>query len=185
MRFSLLTAVLVSFSLSACERAGVAMPPVKAAEQHPAAAIARSEPETDKPTRLIWDDLKLPHDDRFEPGDLPKLAKKVQGRRINITGVMHGGIQSATANSAFVIMRYKPNRFGPGGPIDVLMTVTLATGRTVAYFDEPIQVEGVLRIDPVKGDDGSIWCVYHLDNARVHQSGKVIDEPAAKSKPER
>jgi hypothetical protein len=178
---SVLTAAVVSFSLSGCEGAG---PEDLAVQQQESEAVpARSEPQADKPARLTWDDLKLPHEDRFESGDLPVAAKKLKDRRVKITGVMHGGVRSA--NSEFVLLRNRPNRHGPGGPIDVLMMVTLATGRTVAYWHDSIQVEGILRIDPVKGDDGDIWCVYRLDDARVSQSGKVIDEPAAKPQPDK
>jgi hypothetical protein len=178
---SLLIAAVVSFSLSGCE--GTCQEGLAVQQQKSAAVPANREPQADKPTRLTWDDLQLPHEDRFAPGDLSALAKKLKDRRIKITGVMHGGVSSAKTNSEFVLMRNRPNRFGPGGPIDVLMKVTLATGRTVAYVDDSIQVEGILRIDPVNGEDGSIWCVYHLHDARVYQSGKVIDDPAAKSKP--
>ena len=184
MRYSLLTASVVSLSLSACERGEPAIPAVKVVQQQPVGAAAEPEPQTDKSARLTWDDLKLPHDDRFEPGDLPMSAEKVKDRRVRITGVMHGGVPRRRGNSEFVIMRNRSGRFGPGYPIDELMKVTLTSGRTVSYLDDDIQVDGILRIDPVKGEDGSIWCVYHVDDARVYQSGKVVDEPTAKLKPD-
>ena len=182
MRSLILTAVLVLLWLVGCKpRTPVVS--IEVAGRQPAAAPAKSQPPRQKSTPITWDALILPHDDRFEPGDLPLLAEKLKDQRVTITGVMHGGLPTVKGNSQFVIMRNRSGKFGPGHPIDELMTVTLTPDRTVTYCDDDIQVDGIFRIEPVIGEDRYVWCVYHLDDARVSQSGTIIDEPAAKSKP--
>jgi hypothetical protein len=66
----------------------------------------------------------------------------------------------------FILLKNINCPFGPGGQADHLMTIKMKKGDSADYFgDQPVSVEGVLRVNPFQGPDGYTWSVYDLEAA--------------------
>ena len=96
-------------------------------------------------------------------------AKELDGKKVRINGVMHGGVASGKRNKEFVLLRNKECKFGPGGQADHLAKVFMKDGKTVSYTDDTIFVEGTLKIEPEMGEDGNTWSIYRIEGAEVKQ----------------
>lgn len=95
-------------------------------------------------------------------------AKELDGKRVRLSGIMHGGVGSTEKNKDFVLLRNKECKFGPGGQADHLAKVFMKEGKTAPYTgDATVRVEGTLRIKPSMGTDGNTWSIYELEEAEL------------------
>lgn len=94
-------------------------------------------------------------------------AKELDGKRVRLAGVMHGGVESIKKNKEFVLLRNKECKFGPGGQADHLAKVFMKEGKTVSFTEETVKVEGTLRIKASSGDDGNTWSIYEIEDAEL------------------
>ncbi|HUE74200.1 MAG TPA: hypothetical protein VMP01_25190 [Pirellulaceae bacterium] len=94
-------------------------------------------------------------------------AKELEGKRVRLTGVMHGGVESVKKNKEFVLLRNAECKFGPGGQADHLAKIFMKEGKTVSYTDETVYVEGTLRIKPSMGEDGNTWSIYEIEGGEL------------------
>ena len=95
-------------------------------------------------------------------------AKELDGKRVRLSGIMHGGVGSTEKNKDFVLLRNKECKFGPGGQADHLAKVFMKKGKTAPYTgDATVRVEGTLRIKPSMGEDGNTWSIYELEEAEL------------------
>ena len=94
-------------------------------------------------------------------------AKELEGKKVRLTGVMHGGVESIKKNKEFVLLRNKECKFGPGGQADHLAKIFMKDGKTASYTDQTVMVEGTLRIKPEMGDDGNTWSIYEIEGAEM------------------
>lgn len=147
------------------------VPPVDA---NPQAGTAGTRPKADRePTKpgeaekITFDDLIIGMDKDivYRPWMLSERAKELEGKRIRIAGVMHGGVESQTKIKAWVLLRNKECKFGPGGQADHVAQVVMKEGRTANFTTDTLRVEGTLRVTPSQGKDGNTWYIYTLEDA--------------------
>ena len=162
---------------------GPSSDPNPAADTAPPASAAKVQPASNRPRadrtkvagveQITFDDLILgmSADMVFRPWMLEAnggRAKELDGQRVRLAGIMHGGVKSQTKNKEFVLLRNKECKFGPGGQADHLAMIVMKPGKTAAYQgDETVVVEGRLKIEPVTGDDGNTWSLYNIEEAEV------------------
>lgn len=85
------------------------------------------------------------------PEKMPEWMKKLHGQRVRLRGYMHpASAFTPDGIKRFVIVRSTAAMsFGPSPRIDLLAEVRLRAGTTTEYVDnKPIDVEGILRINP-------------------------------------
>lgn len=161
---------------SAADSTAAAAPPSSDAPPRPAA----QRPKADRSVaaggveKITFDDLILgmQADMVYRPWMLESetnggRAKELDGKKVRLAGVMHGGVQSSKKNKEFVLLRNKECKFGPGGQADHLAKIFMKEGKTVSYTDETVNVEGTLRIKPEMGEDGNTWSIYEIEGAEV------------------
>ena len=124
--------------------------------------------------KISWDDLILgmQPDIVFRPWMLESetnggRAKELDGKKVRLSGVMHGGVETIKRNKEFVLLRNKECKFGPGGQADHLAKIFMKDGKTVSFTDDTIFVEGTLKIEAETGDDGNTWSIYRIEGAEV------------------
>lgn len=129
---------------------------------------------TDGVEKITFDDLILgmQADMVYRPWMLESetnggRAKELEGKRVRLLGVMHGGVESVKKNKEFVLLRNKECKFGPGGQADHLAKIFMKEGKTVSYTDETVYVEGTLRIKPSMGEDGNTWSIYEIEGGEL------------------
>lgn len=110
--------------------------------------------------------LHLQPDIVFRPWMLTDRARELDGRRVRISGYMLPDIQQNHIRQ-FVLLRNRECKFGPGGQADHLINVNLVEGITTSYRDQPVVVEGVLKIQPFQGPDGNTWSIYDMLGDKV------------------
>ena len=100
---------------------------------------------------------------------LTDRAKELDGKRVSISGFMHGAVEAGRQRNIkeFILLRNKECKFGPGGQADHLAQVFLEPKHTTEFTLQPVKVEGTLKIEPYEGSDGNTWSIYRLEDARV------------------
>jgi len=124
--------------------------------------------------RINYDDLdvkKLLNLDNVFPGTaekLPEWVKVLHGKTIRLRGYMKPGFQ-ADDISQFVFARDTGACcFGPNLRFDYLITVTMAGDKTTSLRElRPFDVVGKFRIELAQLDDGTIYGLYHIDDATL------------------
>lgn len=155
--------------------------PTVAAEPKPAekpkpAESAVTRPKADReptrpgdPEKITFDDLILgmQADMVYRPFMLTDRAKELEGKRVRLTGEMYGGSFTGTTKAtAFVILRNKECKYGPGGQADHVADVKMKEGNTARFTSGTVRVEGTLRISPLNDDkDGNTKHIYVLEDA--------------------
>lgn len=133
-------------------------------------------PKADRTPRKPGDPIKITFDNiilgmqadiPYRPWMLNEDVKELEGKRVSITGVMHGGVLKQKKLDEFILLRNKECKYGPGGQADHLAEVKMKKGQTIAFAgnDKTLRVEGNLRIEPKTGDDGNTWSLYILEDA--------------------
>jgi hypothetical protein len=124
--------------------------------------------------RINYDDLdvkKLLNLDNVFPGTaekLPEWVKALHGKTVRLRGYMKPGFQ-ADDISQFVFARDTGACcFGPNLRFDYLITVTMAEDKTTSLRElRPFDVVGKFRIELAQLDDGTIYGLYHIDDATL------------------
>lgn len=124
--------------------------------------------------RINYDDLdvkKLLNLDNVFPGTaekLPEWVKVLNGKTVRLRGYMKPGFQ-ADDISQFVFARDTGACcFGPNLRFDYLITVTMAEDKTTSLRElRPFDVVGKFRIELAQLDDGTIYGLYHIDDATL------------------
>lgn len=113
---------------------------------------------------ISFDDLKLDikADIVFKRSMLTDKAKSLDGKKVNIKGVMLGSTQSLKGIEKFILIRNYQCKFGRGGQMHHNIRIDLQDGVTASYTTRVIEVEGELSIDPWEGPDGKTWSIYYL-----------------------
>lgn len=132
-------------------------------------------PKADRTPRKPGDPIKITFDNiilgmqadiPFRPWMLSDDVKELEGKRVSITGVMHGSVLNLKKIDQFILLRNKECKYGPGGQADHLAEVKLKKDQTIPFAGEKtVRVEGNLRIEPKTGEDGNTWSLYILDDA--------------------
>ena len=112
---------------------------------------------------IIFDDIQLPiqADMVYRPFMLTDRVKELDGRRVRIHGYMLPDSRTKGIKQ-FVLLKNTECKFGPGGQADHLINVLMVDGVTTKYQDQPITIEGTLKVNPFAGPDGNTWSIYDL-----------------------
>lgn len=118
---------------------------------------------------ITFDDLNLnlEIDVPFREEKLTDRVKELAGKRVRLTGVMHGSVLNLKHIEEFILLRNKDGKYGPGMIADTLVEVKLKSGTSTKYIQDRFEVEGTLRIEPKTGDDGNTWSLYILEKATL------------------
>jgi hypothetical protein len=119
--------------------------------------------------KITFDDLniQMQADVVFRPIMLNDRVTELEGKRISISGYMHGGQLSQRGITKFVLLKNTECKFGPGGQADHLAQVFLREGTKTDYTNSAVKVEGTLKVVPFEGPDGNTWSIYNLEDARM------------------
>jgi hypothetical protein len=135
--------------------------------------------ETDSPPRLSasanaqlhemsFDDLNcgLQADVVFRPWMLTERVQQLDGRRVQITGYMLPDVKQKGITE-FILLRNTECKFGPGGQPDHLVWVRMKSGATASYSNNPVEVVGILKVNPYTGPDGNTWSLFDMAGETV------------------
>jgi hypothetical protein len=113
---------------------------------------------------ISFDDINInmQQDIVYRPWMLTDRAKELDGKRVTLKGYFHAGVSQAKNIKQFVLLKNKECKFGPGGQADHLVQVHLQGKASTSYSLDPVQVEGVLKLNPYQGPDGNTWSVFDL-----------------------
>jgi len=119
--------------------------------------------------KITFDDLNLQMlaNIVFRPFMVTERVKELEGKRVSISGYMHGGAAGSSGIKKFVLLKNTECKFGKDGQADHLAMVYLKSGTTADYTRSDVKVEGTLRIEPFTGDDGNTWSIYNLEDAQI------------------
>ena len=173
MHVLLLRAAILSGLLAAagCQEHVPALPAAAASSAAPAAPPPAPAPT--EPARLSWEqlDIGIQSESKFEPWMMTTLIKSLEGQPVRITGYMHGGIAVKEGIREFILLRNIDCPYGRQGEAHHVMMVQLAADERTRFSPKPLAVEGLFRVRPYDGPDGSTWSLYALDDARVIVAG--------------
>lgn len=130
----------------------------------------REKPKPGEAYKISFDDLiiGMQADIPFRPWMMEgKRAEELDGQKVRISGLMHGGAAGQNKIKEFVLLRNLECKFGPGGQADHLARIQLAEGEKTQYTNKTLIVEGRLHIDPYAGPDGNTWAIYRISEAKL------------------
>lgn len=136
---------------------------------------AETVPLKQNPNRVIpisYEDLDIPldPDSVFDPKLLTQRVLDLDGKRVRITGFMHGGsVYSSRGIKQFIMLREKECPFGEGGQAHHAIAVTLE-GEGTRFVITPLTVEGKLKVAPVPDSNtGNTLYLYTLHDSAISQ----------------
>jgi hypothetical protein len=145
-------------------------PVVRTAAPPPAPAPVASDPAPSGPLRDIsFDDIKfdMQKGDPFTRDLLPKRVTALERSRIRIRGYILPSFQQ-TGLTQFVLVRDNQECcFGPGAALYDCIVVRMLPGRSTNFSIRPVAVEGVFRLDELRGPDGRHLAIYALEGEGV------------------
>ena len=145
-------------------------PVVRTAAPPPAPAPVASDPAPSGPIRDIsFDDIKfdMQKGDPFTRDLLPKRVTALERSRIRIRGYILPSFQQ-TGLTQFVLVRDNQECcFGPGAALYDCIVVRMLPGRSTNFSIRPVAVEGVFRLDELRGPDGRHLAIYALEGEGV------------------
>lgn len=130
----------------------------------------REKPKPGEAHKISFDDLiiGMQADIPYRPWMMEgKRPEELNGQKVRISGLMHGGAAGQNKIKEFVLLRNLECKFGPGGQADHLARIQLADGEKTQYTIKTVIVEGLLHIEPYTGPDGNTWAIYRIDEAKL------------------
>ena len=129
----------------------------------------RLPPKPGEAEKITFDDLNLQMQANivFRPFMVTDRVKDLDGKRVSISGFMHGAAAGLKGVKEFVLLKNTECKFGQDGQADHLAMIYLKDGTATKYTLSDIVVEGTLRIEPYTGPDGNTWSIYNLEDARI------------------
>lgn len=130
----------------------------------------REKPKPGEAHKISFDDLiiGMQADIPYRPWMMEgKRPEELNGQKVRISGLMHGGAAGQNKIKEFVLLRNLECKFGPGGQADHLARIQLAEGEKTQYTIKTVIVEGRLNIEPYTGPDGNTWAIYRIDEAKL------------------
>lgn len=138
------------------------------AQSAPVPAAERIE-TSEKTQEVNFDDLKfeMKKEDPFERTMLTSKIEDLNGKPIRVRGYMLPSFQ-AKGIKQFVLVRDNLECcFGPGAALYDCIMVDMVDGESAKFSVRPIAVEGIFKVQELKGVDGKHLAIYHLDGWKV------------------
>jgi len=138
-------------------------------EEQPEAVSLKPDPNRVIP--VTFEDIDIPGldpDSVFKPKLLTQRVLDLDGKRVRITGFMHGGsVYSTRGIKQFILLREKECPFGEGGQAHHAIAVTL-DGEGTRFVIAPLTVEGTLAVEPMPDSNtGNTLYLYTLTGASI------------------
>ena len=128
----------------------------------------RSE-SAEKTQDLTFDDIKfeMKKEDTFERKMLTEKIEALEGKPIRIRGYMLPSFQVKGIKQFVLVRDNLECCFGPGAALFDCIIVDMVEGETTKFTVRPIAVEGIFKVQELKGADGKHLAIYHLDGWKV------------------
>ncbi len=124
---------------------------------------------SDRPREITFDEIKfeIEKGDPFTRNLLPERVTGLEQKRIRIRGYILPSFQQ-TGLKQFVLVRDNMECcFGPGAAIYDCIVVRMIPGKTANFSIRPVAVQGIFRLEELRGPDGNHLAIYTLDGEEV------------------
>jgi len=124
----------------------------------------------DAPIREItFDDIKLEmqRGEPFESGRLTSRVRELERQRVRIRGYILPSFQQSGLTQFVLVRDNQECCFGPGAALHDCVVVRMRPGRSAEFSIRPVAVEGLFRVEELRGPDGRHLAIYALDGERV------------------
>lgn len=131
-------------------------------------ALANASRGSGKVKDVTFDDLKFDIEpaSRYKPEMLTEAIKELQGEKIRVRGYMLPTFKQAGIKQFVLLMNTKCKFGSPTDPVWCNARVQVEQGEGADFTTRPVTVEGVLKLDPLKGPKYDI-SLYYIDGAKV------------------
>ena len=118
--------------------------------------------------KITFDDLNLgmQADIVFREFMVSDRVHELEGKRISIVGYMHPA-ETQRGIKKFILLKNTQCKFGKGGQADHLADINLRADKSTVFTNNPLKVEGTLKLAPFQGPDGNTWSIYRLEDAQI------------------
>lgn len=158
---------------SPAEAESPAAPADAKTDEEPAAsasttAVALAPRADQAPVAVTFEDLNLnmQADIVYRPVMMTDRVRELEGKRIKLKGFMLPDARVRKIKE-FVLVKNTECKFGPGGQADHLAEIKMQGDATATHTNRPVEVEGVLRIEPFQGTDGNTWSIFQIEATSV------------------
>ena len=118
---------------------------------------------------ITFDDIKLDMQkgEPFEPGRLTPRVRELERQRVRIRGYILPSFQQSGLTQFVLVRDNQECCFGPGAALHDCVVVRMRPGRSAEFSIRPVAVEGLFRVDELRGPDGRHLAIYALDGEQV------------------
>lgn len=155
-----------------CEqRAAPAKGTTEAPLSQPAPVSTQPTPaaSSERPREITFDDIKfeIEKGDPFTRSLLPDRVTRLEHKRIRIRGYILPSFQQAGLKQFVLVRDNMECCFGPGAAIYDCIVVRMIPGKTANFSIRPVAVQGIFRLEELRGPDGNHLAIYTLDGEEV------------------
>ena len=118
---------------------------------------------------LTFDDLKFEME-KTEAFDRKMLNSKINsyhGGKVKIRGYIRPNFKQSGITKFIFVRDNKECCFGPQAAIFDNILVRLERGSSTNYTVRPVTIEGDFVLKEYHGDDGNVWSLYRMYNAKI------------------
>ena len=118
---------------------------------------------------LTFDDLKFEME-KTEAFDRKMLSSKINsyhGSKVKIRGYIRPNFKQSGITKFIFVRDNKECCFGPQAAIFDNILVRLKRGNSTNYTVRPVTIEGDFVLKEYHGDDGNVWSLYRMYNAKI------------------
>ena len=118
---------------------------------------------------LTFDDLKFDME-KTEAFDRKMLSSKINGYhggKVKIRGYIRPNFKQSGITKFIFVRDNKECCFGPQAAIFDNILVRLERGSSTNYTVRPVTIEGDFVLKEYHGDDGNVWSLYRMYNAKL------------------
>jgi hypothetical protein len=123
----------------------------------------------ERPREITFDDIKfeIEKGDPFTRSLLPDRVTSLEHKRIRIRGYILPSFQQAGLKQFVLVRDNMECCFGPGAAIYDCIVVRMIPGKTANFSIRPVAVQGIFRLEELRGPDGTHLAIYTLDGEEV------------------
>jgi hypothetical protein len=134
---------------------------------------AIASPEMAGVRQITFDDLKLDlkKNKGYDSSLLTARVKQLEGKSVCIRGFLYPTHQQSEITQ-FVLM------YDDCPPVDHCIVVEMAPPSTIDFVVHAIDVEGVFSIRELKGPDGKVHAIYHMEGKKVRPVPGILAPPS-------
>ena len=118
---------------------------------------------------LTFDDLKFEMEktEAFDRKMLTPEINSYHGGKVTIRGYIRPNFKQSGITKFIFVRDNKECCFGPQAAVFDNILVRLERGSSTSYTVRPVTIEGDFVLKEYHGDDGNVWSLYRMYNAKV------------------